>query len=106
MEDYLLTCSENGVNVDLKTTSINLFKLFDKVDFLLDDDLAFKHNEVTYNGEPLLDISGSTLTVYSTYNGYDKITVKDENDLNYAAMLITQALNNIEAAQELVSKNW
>lgn len=92
---------ENGVDVDLKTTSINLIELFDKVDFLLDDDLNFNHNEVTYNGDPLLDINGNTLTVYSTYNGYDKVTVKNEDDYNYTAMLITQALNNIEAEQEL-----
>lgn len=75
--------------------------LFDKVDFLLDDDLTINHNEVAYNDEPLLDINGSQLTIYSTYNGYDKIVVNNEDSLNYAAMLVTQALNNIEASQEM-----
>ena len=78
-------------------------RLFSKVDFLLDvdDDLTINHNEVAYNGEPLLDINGSQLTIYSTYNGYDKIVVNNEDSLNYAAMLVTQALNNIEASQEM-----
>lgn len=77
--------------------------LFNKVDFLLDvdDDLTINHNEVAYNGEPLLDINNNQLTIYSTYNGYDKISVTNEDNLNYAAMLVTQALNNIEASQEM-----
>lgn len=80
-----------------------LKSLFNKVDFLLDvdDDLTINHNEVAYNGESLLDINGSQLTIYSTYNGYDKIVVTNEDSLNYAAMLVTQALNNIEASQEM-----
>lgn len=83
-------------------TNLNISELFNKVDFLLDDDdLTIKHNEVYYHNEPLVDISNNDLTIYSTYNGYDKITVDNDDSLNYAAMLITQALNNIEASQEL-----
>lgn len=82
--------------------NLNISELFNKVDFLLDDnDLTFKHNEISYHDEPLIDIDNNKLTIYSTYNGYDKVIVDDENSLNYSAMLITQALNNIEASQEM-----
>lgn len=83
-------------------TNLNISELFNKVDFLLsDDDLTLKHNEISYHDEPLVDISNNDLTIYSTYNGYDRITADNDNKLNYAAMLITQALNNIEASQEM-----
>lgn len=83
-------------------TNLSISKLFNKVDFLLDDDdLTITHGEVSYHGEPLLDLDGNKLTIYGTYNGYNRIAINGDDDLNYSAMLITQALNNIEASQEM-----
>lgn len=87
-------------------TNLGISKLFNKVDFMLDDnDLTITHEEISYHGEPLLGIDDNELTIYGTYNGYDRITVSDEDSLIYAAMLITQALNNIEAEQEMKGSN-
>ena len=95
---------QNGREV-AKMTNLGISKLFDKVDFMLDDDLTITHEELSYHGEPLLGIDGKFITIYGTYNGYDRIAINNDDDLNYAAMLITQALNNIEASQEMKGSN-
>lgn len=91
----------------------DLHNIFDKVDFMLDEDTITIENDqdninVFYNayGDQgiLMTIYKDKVCVYGTYSGCESVSMNDfsskEDAENYIAMLVTQSCDNAESILE------